>query len=167
VSTRLLSPLSRTFTRDAKSIQEREQALKLLRVVIVLPDLPQRRFPSPYQSRNDSRQNHFRQNTADSGSGHPRAPSSGGTGHARRLSPGRSSRSRQPSTADIDPVSILIARKVPLTDGMVRCLVSSAENAEDPLRTICMETLVEIGLFLYRAGLTIHRGSGFGVFNTV
>jgi len=40
----------------------------------------------------------------------------------------------------------LLVRRVPLTDGMVRALVSAAENPDDPLRIVCMETLIEIGM---------------------
>ena len=41
----------------------------------------------------------------------------------------------------------LLIKRVPLTDGMVRALVSAAENPDDPMRIVCMETLIEIGKF--------------------
>ncbi|KAK1923142.1 Rapamycin-insensitive companion of mTOR, middle domain-containing protein [Papiliotrema laurentii] len=107
----------RSFTRDIKGVHEREQALRLLRAVIVLPPsfIPQTRPSSrnTHQSRNVSRQGHVR-----NGSTH--------------------------SVVDIS--SEISDKRVPLTDGMVRALVSVAENPDDPMRTICMETLVEIGV---------------------
>jgi hypothetical protein len=65
-----------TFTRDAKAVVEREQALLLLRAVMALP-------------RDD--------------------------------------------------------RGVALTEGLIRAVVSAAENPDDAMRIVCMETLVEIG----------------------
>ncbi|OCF45562.1 sterility protein Ste20 [Kwoniella heveanensis CBS 569] len=73
--------LIRTFTRDAKAVHEREQALRLLRAVII-----------------------------------------------------------------DEPSARLLENRVPLTEGLVRALVSAAENPDDALRTVCMETLVEIGI---------------------
>ena len=45
----------------------------------------------------------------------------------------------------MDPITQLLASRVPLTDGLVRAIVSAAENPDDPMRAVCMETLVEIG----------------------
>lgn len=42
-------------------------------------------------------------------------------------------------------VAVVMENKVPLTDGIVRAVVSVAENPDDAMRTICMETLLEIG----------------------
>jgi hypothetical protein len=39
----------------------------------------------------------------------------------------------------------LLDNRIPLSDGLVRVLVSVAENPDDPLRFIATETLVEIG----------------------
>ncbi|KAK4687008.1 rapamycin-insensitive companion of mTOR, partial [Tremellales sp. Uapishka_1] len=89
----------RTFTRDARSVIEREQALRLLRAVITLPPLP---VPLP-----------------------------------RHEEPPEASRSRFQALGRL---------RIPLTDGLVRALVSIAENPDDAMRTICMETLVEIGI---------------------
>lgn len=41
--------------------------------------------------------------------------------------------------------SQLLAQKVPLTDGLVRAIVAIAENSQDAMWIVCMETLVEIG----------------------
>jgi hypothetical protein len=39
----------------------------------------------------------------------------------------------------------LLAYKVPLTDGLIRAIVAIAENSQDAMWIVCMETLVEIG----------------------
>jgi rapamycin-insensitive companion of mTOR len=109
---------NRTFTRDAKCVHEREQALRLIRAVIVLPAPPP---PSRPASRRRRRSSHSRP---------------------------RSSQSRQATTPAQESVSIFVAiltQRVPLTDGILRSLVSVAENQDDALRTICMQTLIEIG----------------------
>jgi hypothetical protein len=49
------------------------------------------------------------------------------------------------TTNEPDPIATLLECKVPLTDGLVRVIVSAAENPDDAMRTVCMETLVEIG----------------------
>lgn len=108
---------SRTFTRDAKHVHEREQALRLLRSVITLPAPPPASRPSSSRA---SRK------------------------HGSRSR--RPSHSRHPSTHDAGNVFVLIlAQKIALTDGILRSLVSVAENPDDALRTICMQTLIEIG----------------------
>ncbi|WWD20882.1 hypothetical protein CI109_105359 [Kwoniella shandongensis] len=101
----------RTFTRDAKAVHEREQALRLIRSVIILPPPPKSRPPSsPIKSRSQSR---HRVQEMDCGSG---------------------------------PMSEILQNRVALTDGLVRAIVSAAENPDDAMRTVCMETLVEIGI---------------------
>ncbi|WVQ95387.1 hypothetical protein IAU59_002484 [Kwoniella sp. CBS 9459] len=103
----------RTFTRDAKAVHEREQALRLLRSVIVLPPAaPSRPASSPLKTRSHSRHSH------------------------------RSTRQIEHD----EPSARLLENRVPLTDGLVRALVSAAENPDDAMRTVCMETLVEIGI---------------------
>ncbi|WWC98367.1 hypothetical protein V866_005258 [Kwoniella sp. B9012] len=100
----------RTFTRDAKAVHEREQALRLLRAVIVLPPLPPSRpASSPLTSKSRTR-SHSRQAEFEA------------------------------------PIQKLLDERVPLTDGLVRAIVSAAENPDDAMRTVCMETLVEIGV---------------------
>ncbi|WVF67846.1 hypothetical protein IAT40_002607 [Kwoniella sp. CBS 6097] len=103
----------RTFTRDAKAVHEREQALRLLRAAIVLPPAPPSRpASSPIKTRSHSRHSY-----------------------------------RSTCQTDIDqPSARLLENRVPLTDGLVRALVSAAENPDDAMRTVCMETLVEIGI---------------------
>ncbi|WVW80639.1 hypothetical protein I302_102625 [Kwoniella bestiolae CBS 10118] len=106
----------RTFTRDAKAVHEREQALRLLRAVIVLPPLPPSRpASSPLASRSRTRSH-----------------SRNGHAHAYAQFEG--------------PIQKLLEDRVPLTDGLVRAIVSAAENPDDAMRTVCMETLVEIGI---------------------
>ena len=39
----------------------------------------------------------------------------------------------------------LLAYKVPMTDGLIRAIVAIAENSQDAMWIVCMETLVEIG----------------------
>ncbi|TXT05984.1 hypothetical protein VHUM_03745 [Vanrija humicola] len=92
----------RTFTRDAKAVHEREQALRLLRAVVVLPELSPREI--------------------------------GILHHA--------------SVASVteDPITVLLRFRVPLQQGLVRAIVSAAENQDDAMRIVCMETLVEIAL---------------------
>jgi hypothetical protein len=116
--------MGRTFTRDAKSVHEREQALRLIRAVVVLPPPPP---PSRPASRRRRRSSHSRP---------------------------RSSHSRQATTPAQEQVSIFVAiltQRVPLTDGILRSLVSVAENQDDALRTICMQTLIEIAKFFRSA----------------
>ncbi|WWC92493.1 uncharacterized protein L201_007452 [Kwoniella dendrophila CBS 6074] len=107
----------RTFTRDSKAVHEREQALRLLRSVILLPSSPyppnSRPATSPLQSRSRTR-SHSRQSVYQ---------------------------------AQLEPqIQKLLENRVPLTDGLVRAIVSAAENPDDAMRTVCMETLVEIGI---------------------
>lgn len=45
-----------------------------------------------------------------------------------------------------DPIAVLLRHRVPLQQGLVRAIVSAAENQDDAMRIICMETLVEIAL---------------------
>ncbi|WVQ86186.1 hypothetical protein IAT38_008354 [Cryptococcus sp. DSM 104549] len=105
--------LIRTFTRDAKAVHEREQALRLIRVVVVLPPSPSiRPVSSPVRPRSHS----------------------------------RTARSMRGSDMEEGPVAEVLENRVPLTDGIVRAIVSAAENPDDAMRTVCMETLVEIGL---------------------
>ncbi|KAK6906421.1 hypothetical protein I203_100406 [Kwoniella mangroviensis CBS 8507] len=100
----------RTFTRDSKAVHEREQALRLLRAVIVLPPPPPSRpASSPLTSKSRTR-SHSRQAEFEA------------------------------------PIQKLLDERVPLTDGLVRAIVSAAENPDDAMRTVCMETLVEIGV---------------------
>ncbi|WVR08773.1 hypothetical protein IAU60_005831 [Kwoniella sp. DSM 27419] len=107
--------LIRTFSRDSKAVHEREQALRLLRAVIVLPAPTSfRPASSPVQSRHRSRS---RQSAA---AGQPEG--------------------------DHGPIDRLLRNRVALTDGLVRALVSAAENPDDAMRTVCMETLIEIGV---------------------
>lgn len=42
-------------------------------------------------------------------------------------------------------MDVLLQKRVPLSGGMIRAIVSVAENPDDALRTVCMETLIEIG----------------------
>ncbi|WRT70894.1 uncharacterized protein IL334_007893 [Kwoniella shivajii] len=99
----------RTFTRDSKAVHEREQSLRLLRAVIILPPLPpQRPSSSPLTAKRRSHSHHL--------------------------------------TSPESPIQKLLENRVPLTDGLVRAVVSAAENPDDAMRTVCMETLVEIGL---------------------
>jgi hypothetical protein len=78
---------------------------------------------------------------------------------------------QQSSLLEIDPVMLLLDRRVPLPSGLVRVLVSSAENADDPLRTVCMETLLEIGRSKSPIGKSWPadsiRGTGYGVSDTL
>lgn len=104
-----------TFTRDAKAINEREQALRLLRAIIVLP------LPKPGDRPSSRRDGHSR---TGSRQGNPYSANGYGT----------------------ELCAETLKRKVALTDGMVRALVSIAENPDDPMRIICMETLIEIGM---------------------
>ncbi|WOO81922.1 Target of rapamycin complex 2 subunit ste20 [Vanrija pseudolonga] len=92
----------RTFTRDAKAVHEREQALRLLRTVVVLPELSPREIGILHRA----------------------------------------------SVASVieDPIAVLLRHRVPLQQGLVRAIVSAAENQDDAMRIICMETLVEIAL---------------------
>jgi rapamycin-insensitive companion of mTOR len=43
-------------------------------------------------------------------------------------------------------ISTVVERRVALTDGLVRVIVTAAENPDDVLRSVCLETLVEIGM---------------------
>lgn len=125
----VLSPClwARTFVRDAKHVHEREQALRLLRSVITLPAPP----TSP-----------------------SRPPSSRAHRSRNGRSRSRTSQSRNTSALDqINAFTIILEQKVALTDGILRSLVSVAENPDDALRTICMQTLVEIGKW------SLHRWS--------
>jgi hypothetical protein len=106
----------RTFARDAKAVHEREQALRLLRAVITLP-------PPTRSHRTAS----LRYHTSPARS----RPTHSRHGSARAVLPGH--------------VVQLLACRVPLTDGLVRAIVSAAENPDDAMRIVCMETLVEIG----------------------
>jgi hypothetical protein len=47
----------------------------------------------------------------------------------------------------------ILTQRIPLTDGILRSLVSVAENQDDALRTICMQTLIEIGKLFHETGL--------------
>ena len=132
-----------TFTRDVKALSEREQALRLLRGVIALPaasrsislDRIHPRDPfGPGHSRQPSGNEHSRQ---PSGNGHSRNPS--GSGHQRNNS-NKGHRGLEP-----DAIASLLERRIALPDGLVRAIVSCAENPDDPLRRACMETLIEIG----------------------
>jgi hypothetical protein len=40
----------------------------------------------------------------------------------------------------------LLMRPVPLRQGLVRAIISAAENPDDAMHTVCMETLVELAL---------------------
>ena len=44
------------------------------------------------------------------------------------------------------PSTSLISQRVPLTDGLIRAIVAIAENSQDAMWIVCMETLVEIGI---------------------
>lgn len=77
---------------------EREQALRLLRAVVVLPPP----IPGEYDER--------------------------------------------PQSGFADPIGRLLSKRIPLRQSMVRAIVSAAENPDDPMRTVCMETLMEIAL---------------------
>ena len=58
----------------------------------------------------------------------------------------------------------MLTKRVPLTDGMVRALVSAAENPDDPMRIVCMETLIEIGTFTRHGdGVALSRSDVTGV----
>ncbi|ORX40861.1 Rapamycin-insensitive companion of mTOR, middle domain-domain-containing protein [Kockovaella imperatae] len=118
-----------TFTRDGKAQSEREQAVRLLRAIVALPP------PPHHLTHRKSRRGH-----QSSRPGHSKRPSISGAESRRH--------SRQSSNAayDLDPIEVLLGRTIPLTDGMVRALVSVAENPDDPLRNVCMETLIEIAL---------------------
>lgn len=109
-----------SFTRDAKAVLEREHALRLLRAVMMLPPRPagqdqRRRFST---SRSHSR--------------------------TSVLSPRRADQLPPDSEGD-NGWDILLEKRVALTGGMIRSLVAVAENPDDALRTVCMETLIEIG----------------------
>ncbi|CAD6567983.1 MAG: hypothetical protein TREMPRED_004194 [Tremellales sp. Tagirdzhanova-0007] len=122
--------LIRSFTRDNKAAREREQALRFLRTIVVLPPQP---LPSVLQTHSSPTRSRHR-----SGSGHSRQPS----GNDQRRD---NYESRFPRLGP-DPIDNLLENHVPLTDGLVRAIVSTAENAEDTLRIICMETLIEVAL---------------------
>ncbi len=113
----------RSFTRDSKCVQEREQALKLLRGVIALALTPTAR-PRP-QTITAAFASLAREVTA---------------GHSRRGSAAGLSVPLEP-----EALQVLLECRVPLTDGLVRALVSAAENPDDVLRTASVQTLVEIG----------------------
>lgn len=145
-----------SFTRDSKSLAEREQALRFVRAVIAFPPptrpVQPNRSPTTH-SRHTSGPGHSRQSSSN---GHSRHPSGNGNvngnnnGHSH--SPSTNGYFRNPSSkgysrSDPDPIALLLEKRVPLTDGLVRAIVSSAENQEDPLRLACLETLVEIGKF--------------------
>lgn len=100
--------LLRTFTRDTKAVVEREQALLLIRAVVVLPSERPRRLSLIDMSASPSRRGLHMSLMAD-------------------------------------PKTDFLNRRVPLTDGLVRAVVSVAENVDDAMRIVCMETLVEIG----------------------
>ena len=123
--------INRSFTRDNKAAREREQALRFLRTIVVLPPQP---LPSVLQTHSSPTRSRHR-----SGSGHSRQPS----GNDQRRD---NYESRFPRLGP-DPIDNLLENHVPLTDGLVRAIVSTAENAEDTLRIICMETLIEVGKF--------------------
>lgn len=106
----------RSFSRDSKAVIEREHALRLLRTVMTLP-AERPRLTCRISSRD--------------------SPS-------RRSSP-LSPRKRSMIDTDLNPTDILLAKRVSLTGGMIRAIVSVAENPDDALRTVCMETLIEIG----------------------
>ncbi|WVQ77136.1 hypothetical protein IAR50_006819 [Cryptococcus sp. DSM 104548] len=113
--------LIRTFTRDAKAVHEREQALRLVRNVVVLPVLPVESVKmdsSPMRTRSRSQPSQARNETFGDIGGF----------------------------VEEGPFTRIWVEKVPLTDGLVRAIVSVAENPDDAMRTVCMETLVEIGL---------------------
>nr|KIR45878.1 sterility protein Ste20 [Cryptococcus bacillisporus CA1280] len=114
--------LIRTFTRDAKAVHEREQALRLIRSVIVLPPPSLRPISSSSLPRSHSQSRSYSR------------PSS------------RSTRRGVNGDGEEGFVAVVMENKVPLTDGIVRAVVSVAENPDDAMRTICMETLLEIGL---------------------
>ncbi|WVO18166.1 hypothetical protein L204_105869 [Cryptococcus depauperatus] len=103
--------LIRTFTRDTKAVHEREQALRLIRAIIVLPSTPVSP-PSPTKMKSGSISIQNTKNVEAS------------DGFA----------------------TVLLRNRVPLPDGIVRAMVSAAENPDDAMRTVCMETLVEIGV---------------------
>ncbi|ODO05811.1 hypothetical protein I350_04872 [Cryptococcus amylolentus CBS 6273] len=113
--------LIRAFTRDAKAVHEREQALRLVRDAMVMPVMlpePERMDSSPMRTRSHSRSSQAREGFY------------GGMG----------------PLVEEGPFTKVSGDKVPLTDGLVRAIVSVAENPDDAMRTVCMETLVEIGL---------------------
>lgn len=113
----------RSFTRDSKCLQEREQALKLLRGVIALPLTPSGRL------RPQTSQQHSRSSPVRSRPGHSRHGSAAGL----------------PLPLEPEALQLLLECRVPLTDGLVRALVGAAENPDDVLRTASVQTLVEIG----------------------
>lgn len=113
--------LIRSFTRDAKAVHEREQVLRLIRSVIVLPPPSLRPTSSPVRSRSHSQSHSYSR------------PNSG------------SIRTGVNGDREEGFVAVVMENKVPLTDGIVRAVVSVAENPDDAMRTICMETLLEIG----------------------
>lgn len=45
-----------------------------------------------------------------------------------------------------DHLARLLIRPVALRQGIIRAIVSAAENPDDAMHTVCMETLVEIAL---------------------
>lgn len=45
-----------------------------------------------------------------------------------------------------DYLSQILMQPVPLRQGVVRAIVSAAENPDDAMHTVCMETLVEMAL---------------------
>ncbi|KAL7420859.1 hypothetical protein Q5752_004812 [Cryptotrichosporon argae] len=111
----------RTFTRDVRAVHERESALRLLRAAVTLPALPKR---------------------ATSTASSPSSPL-----RARTRSDQPAPRSRLAAlNPPPDPVARLLEHTVPLTEGLVRAIVSAAENPDDAMRTVCMQTLVEIAL---------------------
>lgn len=115
----------RTFTRDAKAVHEREQALRLIRSVIVLPPPSLRPISSPVRSRSHSQSQAYSRSNS------------------------RSTKRGVNGDHEEGFVAVVMENKVPLTDGIVRAVVSVAENPDDAMRTICMETLLEIGEHWY------------------
>ncbi|EIW69328.1 hypothetical protein TREMEDRAFT_30887 [Tremella mesenterica DSM 1558] len=54
----------------------------------------------------------------------------------------------EPSTVSESPdLSEVLEQRVALSDGLIRAIVSAAENPDDPLRNVCIQTLIEIGVF--------------------
>lgn len=71
---------------------------------------------------------------------------------ASHASPRRSQMSpRRPSGTDDGELDTLLSQRVALPGGLIRAVVSVAENPDDALRTVCMETLIEIGMSFQRA----------------
>ena len=93
--------------RDSKFVKEKEQALRLLRAVVVLPPPSNARS----SSRSVSRRGHL----------------------------------RTPSGLPNDDIKRLLEQRVPVSDGLIRAIISAAENPDDPMRNVCVLTLIEIG----------------------